>query len=341
VDSNMTPKRKRIAPPERAAHLPRDTRSPPVTPWTLPDKSQDSAASNPDHYIDPPITCAGVSRSDGGGVENDVHTAPFRNACPTVPSEPEPSGPDAHGLTWQRHREDPQPANDVEPDVSRHGDGSWPRRHRISVERPRAPQGSQPRRGPHPAETGTARDRERQLVRLAQAGDRAAMNQLASRYHTRLRKYVRRFFPNRDADDVVQDTFVIFCSEPIKFDADGSGNFFTWLTTVGRNRAINLRRRDKFHALGEHCRATGTDVCPEARCVRRAMIENVRRATARLTLKEQRVLALAGVEWTNREIAEQLGMTEAAVKSRLNTARRKLSVGSRSAVRRARRTRRV
>lgn len=79
------------------------------------------------------------------------------------------------------------------------------------------------------------------LQRIA-ASDRSALAQLFDREAGRLVAIARRIVRRQDlAEEVVQDTFVAVWQRAAQFD-DSRGSAIGWLTTIVRNRALNLLR---------------------------------------------------------------------------------------------------
>lgn len=79
------------------------------------------------------------------------------------------------------------------------------------------------------------------LQRIA-TGDRAALAQLFDREAGRLVAIARRIVRRQDlAEEVVQDAFVAVWQRAGQFDGS-RGSAAAWLTTIVRNRALNLLR---------------------------------------------------------------------------------------------------
>jgi RNA polymerase sigma-70 factor, ECF subfamily len=97
------------------------------------------------------------------------------------------------------------------------------------------------------------------LIRRIAAGDRAALAQLFGAEAGRLVAIARRIVRRRDlAEEVVQDAFVAVWQRAGQFDAS-RGSAMAWLTTIVRNRALNLLRdssRTDYHD-GETLAALG------------------------------------------------------------------------------------
>lgn len=80
-----------------------------------------------------------------------------------------------------------------------------------------------------------------ELETLAAQGDKDALAELYARYHPRLYWHLQRYLPEPDAADVTQDTFIRVMKALTPKDERAA--FSTWLFTIGRNLALNRRRR--------------------------------------------------------------------------------------------------
>jgi RNA polymerase sigma-70 factor, ECF subfamily len=84
-------------------------------------------------------------------------------------------------------------------------------------------------------------DKTGKLVRLAQAGDRRAFDELVRRYRARIYALTLHLTGSRsDADDITQDVFTRAYQQLGSFA--GRSEFFTWLYRIAVNRALNARR---------------------------------------------------------------------------------------------------
>jgi RNA polymerase sigma-70 factor, ECF subfamily len=167
---------------------------------------------------------------------------------------------------------------------------------------------------------------DEQLVAQAQAGDRAAFEELVRRHADRLHVVVLRLTgSNEEAEEVTQEAFLRAWRGLHNFK--GEAQFFTWLYRIGVNEA---RRR------GERRSARGTTASLEAhpfeprdpgpgpaRVVEhrdlRAALEDAVRA---LEPDYRTPLVLRDIEGlSTAEAAEIMGLGQAAFKSRLHRAR--------------------
>lgn len=95
----------------------------------------------------------------------------------------------------------------------------------------------------------TIRDEiDQQLIRRLQNGDDLALNEIISRYQTRLHSYTYRFVGDADeAADLVQETFVRVYLKRAKYKP--KGKFRTWLYTIAGNLCRDWIRARKRRPL--------------------------------------------------------------------------------------------
>ena len=84
-------------------------------------------------------------------------------------------------------------------------------------------------------------DKTERLVKRAQAGDRAAFDDLVRRYRARIYALTLHLTGSRsEADDITQDVFTRAYEQLHTFA--GRSEFFTWLYRIAVNRSLNARR---------------------------------------------------------------------------------------------------
>ena len=84
-------------------------------------------------------------------------------------------------------------------------------------------------------------DKTERLVKRAQAGDRAAFDDLVRRYRARIYALTLHLTGSRsEADDITQDVFTRAYQQLGTFA--GRSEFFTWLYRIAVNRSLNARR---------------------------------------------------------------------------------------------------
>ena len=165
------------------------------------------------------------------------------------------------------------------------------------------------------------------FARIAE-GDRDAFGLLYDRYAQVLFGFCLRILRDaRDAEDVLQETFVQAWRDARRFDATRA-SVKTWLFTIARSRALDRWRsrrsvEQRFSAAGDESldRAGASEGGQEAAALR----DYVSRCMGRLSANEQAVLRLAYFDgFTQEEIAERLGEPLGTVKSRTRSGLAKL-----------------
>jgi RNA polymerase sigma-70 factor (ECF subfamily) len=169
------------------------------------------------------------------------------------------------------------------------------------------------------------------LLAEARAGDRQALEALLERYQAQVYGFGVKMCGNpEDAKDVLQETLLTVARDIRNFR--GGSSLSTWLYTIARSACIKMRRRSKFApeqaSSVEIGAATETEsLADPARSADEVLAgKQVERALGRaigeLEPMYREVLMLRDVEGlTAPEVAEVLGLTIQAVKSRLHRAR--------------------
>ncbi len=178
---------------------------------------------------------------------------------------------------------------------------------------------------------------ETALLAEARVGSADAFGTLVHQYYRNIYRLALKITGNReDAEDVLQDAVLKAYSNLGQFR--GNSRFYTWLVRIAVNQGLmklRKRRSDKQVSLGEVTEIDGESLVPRE-------IEdwenNPERRYAEIELQEILGKALDGLgprlctafvlrnldDFSAREMAEMLGLSVAAVKSRLRRARLKL-----------------
>ena len=174
------------------------------------------------------------------------------------------------------------------------------------------------------------------LLIAARAGSHAAFAELQRIHSRRLYNRIRSITGNHeDAEDALQDTFFrAFRALP---SFEGRSRFSSWLTRIAINSALmTIRRRrarpetsiEQPSALGEG--STCIDpldptLNPEEICDQKQRSQAILRAIDRLDPKLRTPMRIWMAEDSSmRDLAQQLGVSLAAVKARLHRARKHL-----------------
>jgi RNA polymerase sigma-70 factor (ECF subfamily) len=177
---------------------------------------------------------------------------------------------------------------------------------------------------------------EAALVSAAQLGDGDAFSVLVNQYNRNVYRLALRITGNReDAEDSLQDALLKAYCNLKRFQ--GQSRFYTWLVRITMNEALmRLRRRRSDRQLPlEDLHVTEDGVAPrqledsssdpEKLYADVELHEALARALGSISPRLSRAILLQSVEdFTVKETAETLGLSVAAVKSRLARARRRL-----------------
>jgi RNA polymerase sigma-70 factor, ECF subfamily len=156
---------------------------------------------------------------------------------------------------------------------------------------------------------------DRELVERARAGDLDAFGELVSTYERRVASVLYRLLDDpRDVEEATQDVFVQAWRNLGRFR--GHSQLFTWLYRIAVNEAL-MRKRRKRHDLQELDDRLAAAPDPEP-----GLRELLVRALAALPFEHRAAVVLRDVEGlSNVEVAEALGISVAAAKSRIHRGR--------------------
>jgi RNA polymerase sigma-70 factor (ECF subfamily) len=158
-------------------------------------------------------------------------------------------------------------------------------------------------------------DRDRELVERASAGDLDAFAELVRAHERRVAAVLYRLLDDhRDVEEATQDVFVQAWRNLSGFRRHSQ--LFTWLYRIAVNEALMRRRRKRpdVQELDERLAAAPD---PEP-----ALREVIVRELAALPFEHRVAVVLRDVEGlTNAEVAEALGISVAAAKSRIHRGR--------------------
>lgn len=185
--------------------------------------------------------------------------------------------------------------------------------------------------------TDPSADAERELVRLARAGDTAAFGDLFDRNHRAVfRAALAALGSAAEADDVTQEAFVTAYQKLDTFRGDAS--FRTWLLTIAWRKALDRRRSlarwlkvtVSGSAFPEDTMDAVERVPSSARSAEESLVSDELQRTIRLlirtlprTLRDALLLAGSG-EHSYEEIGRMLGVPVGTVKWRVSEGRRVL-----------------
>jgi RNA polymerase sigma-70 factor (ECF subfamily) len=171
------------------------------------------------------------------------------------------------------------------------------------------------------------------LVAVARSGDSSAFVELSKRHSRRVLLKIYRMTNNwQDAEDVIQESLMRAFVHLHTFECRAS--FSTWFTRIAINTALMLLRKRKGalrlavdSTLDESAQPEFWELRdhrdnPEQHYARHQRASMLSGAMLRLRPESRRVLELQQTgELSTKEIAQSLGISEPAVKSRLLRAR--------------------
>ncbi len=183
-----------------------------------------------------------------------------------------------------------------------------------------------------------ALDSDAALMLRAKRGDRAAFEELVSKYQQPVLNFIYRALPDAaEAEDLAQGVFVQVWKSAARYEP--SAKFSTWLFTIARNLCLNeFRRRARHpadsldapaHADTEEPRGHGIEDRRESAAsdalLRGELEAKVAEAVAALPENQRTALVLwQRDELAYEDIAEVLGCSLSAVKSLIHRARETL-----------------
>jgi RNA polymerase sigma-70 factor (ECF subfamily) len=174
---------------------------------------------------------------------------------------------------------------------------------------------------------------EEQLVSAAKSGDADAFVELSKRHSHRLLQRAYQITRNwHDAEDAVQDSLLKAFSHLKDFEE--RSRFSYWLTQITTNSALMILRKKRVYleipidgadahpGTWEAWEPRDRGQNPEDHCAQQEREELLRRAICRLPPVFRDAVQLQyAQEWSAPELAQALGISVAAVKSRLTRAR--------------------
>jgi RNA polymerase sigma-70 factor (ECF subfamily) len=162
---------------------------------------------------------------------------------------------------------------------------------------------------------------ETELLEQARSGDLDAFAEFMRLFEQRVRAVLYRLLDDaRDVDEAVQDTFVQAWRNLERFRGEAAP--YTWLYRIAVNEALQRRRRKTLPTgeLQETSVSTGGDTFAAAD-TRAFLIERLRA----LPIEYRTAVVLRDIEGlSNEEVAQALGISLAAAKSRIHRGRMRL-----------------
>ena len=170
------------------------------------------------------------------------------------------------------------------------------------------------------------------LVERCLAGDQSAWNQIVRQHWRKVFNLAYKFVGRHDeAEDLTQDIFLKIFKALHTFDR--RANFQTWLISISRNLCIDHYRsvRKERETMARDVDASqltpvSRERGPHSQLEQHDLRDLVRLALAELPPALRQAVVLRDLqEFSYQEIAEQLGLPEGTVKSRINRGRLELA----------------
>jgi RNA polymerase sigma-70 factor, ECF subfamily len=173
-------------------------------------------------------------------------------------------------------------------------------------------------------------DTDLELVEAARAGDRHALERLLERHQAEIYRFGTKMCRDEeDGKDVLQETMIAAARTIPEFR--GNSALSTWLYAIARSFCIKKRRTSKFAPDHVESLETNTEQARQVADARRSPEADAAGHQLQLALDTaireldpmyREVLALRDVEGLSaKEVAEVVGISVEAVKSRLHRAR--------------------
>ena len=167
---------------------------------------------------------------------------------------------------------------------------------------------------------------DRELMKQASDGNRAAFGKLVTKYKDRLYNFIYRMMPEaNEAQDILQETFMRAYKERERYQPDFA--FSTWLYTIAANLVrseYRRRKRWKFVSIGIGSQDDEIAI-PDVGYKDLNLLPFIEKAMEKLGAEYRTAFVLRDIQQLPYEqIAQIMKVPVGTVKSRLNRARRLL-----------------
>jgi RNA polymerase sigma-70 factor (ECF subfamily) len=170
------------------------------------------------------------------------------------------------------------------------------------------------------------------LIRLIIQHDEAALSELFDRYHRLIFSVALNVVGDREtAEEITLDIFTRVWEKADTYRVERA-KVSTWLTRMGRNRSIDVLRREAVRPMKYSVswaeiprEPVAENESPETAAHLTIQKERIRAAIASLPDNQQQALALAYFKgFTHSEIARELNLPLGTVKGRIRSGMQKL-----------------
>jgi RNA polymerase sigma-70 factor (ECF subfamily) len=165
---------------------------------------------------------------------------------------------------------------------------------------------------------------DRDLIRRAASGERAAQHRILDRYGPMVYGLCRATDP--DPDDGYQEIWEKALRALPRFDPDGPATLSTWLYRIAHHHLVDRQRKQRVRAvIGPLDREPAAEGALDDSVSLAQRAERLRAALARLPDAQRRAVVFHYIEEIPvGEVAEREGVPVGTVKSRLHQARARL-----------------
>ena len=167
---------------------------------------------------------------------------------------------------------------------------------------------------------------DRRLVELVLAGDNTAFEYLFDRYHEAIRRlFMQRMGGARDADDLLQETFVKVYVNLHRYNA--AYTFGQWVYTIARNTFVDyVRRRQDDLPIDERFAAPASSApTPEESVINGQQRRQLEHYLERLSPRYRKLIEMRFFEeYSYEEIAAKLDLPLGTVKTQIHRARERM-----------------
>lgn len=156
------------------------------------------------------------------------------------------------------------------------------------------------------------------LVLAAREGDLESVTALVSGSHPHVRRFAYSLCASpEDAEDAAQEALIILYRKIGTLRATGA--LASWMFRIVRNECL---RQLRLRMRGAERIPDSTEISAEEAAIHRLEAERVAAAIAALPADQRRVLIMRDVQgYSGRMVADLLGLSPAAMKSRLHRGR--------------------
>lgn len=163
---------------------------------------------------------------------------------------------------------------------------------------------------------------DNRLIKKCQSGDKEAFQELISRYHPYVYKFLIKMTGNEDvSEDITQETFIKLIRNIDKFDIYGKAKFSTYIITLCKNCYIDYFRKNNKYIndiyINETLNIEYDNV--EEKVLDRIQYEDINTSFEKLPEDQRIVIKMKYIEGlTLKEIGEKLEIEPKTIKSRIH-----------------------